>query len=152
MPGMTHGSWCHIEIPSASVDSAKRFYGGMFGWTFTDVPEMRYTLYSSGNGELGGGFFNPPEGVPRTITNYVTVSDLEAAAKKVPELGGRVHTERMEVPGMGWFRIVSDPEGNSIGLWQAAKAAPPPPASKPKAAAPKAKKAPAKKPAKKKRR
>ena len=150
MPGMTHGAWCHIEIPSASVDSAKKFYGGMFGWTFTDVPEMKYTLYSSGNGELGGGFFNPPEGVPRQITNYITVTDLDAASKKVPELGGRIHSERMEVPGMGWFRIVSDPEGNSIGLWQAA--APPPAAAKPKKSAPKAKKAAAKTPAKKKRR
>jgi uncharacterized protein len=141
MPGMKHGAFCHIEIPSASVDSAKRFYGGMFGWQFTDVPELRYTLYNAGEGELGGGFFNPPEGTPRMITNYITVSDLEAAAKKVPELGGRVCTERMEVPGMGWFRIVNDPEGNSLGLWQ--------PAAPKKSAAPKATKAAAKKPARK---
>jgi predicted enzyme related to lactoylglutathione lyase len=142
MPGMKHGAFCHIEIPAASVDAAKRFYGGMFGWKFTDLPEMKYTLYNAGEGEIAGGFFNPPEGTPRMITNYITVSDLEAAAKKVPELGGRVCTERMEVPGMGWFRIVNDPEGNSVGLWQ--------PATPKKAAAPKAKKA-AKKPAKKRR-
>ena len=146
MAGMIHGAWCHIEIPSASVDAAKRFYGGMFGWQFTDVPEMKYTLYTAGEGEVGGGFFNPPEGVPRTITNYITVADLEAAAKKVPELGGKVCTERMEVPGMGWFRIVNDPEGNSIGLWQTAK--PAPAASKPRKAASKAK-ASARKPARK---
>jgi predicted enzyme related to lactoylglutathione lyase len=148
MAGMNHGAWCHIEIPSASVDAAKKFYGGMFGWKFTDVPEMKYTLYNSGDGEIGGGFFNPPEGTPRMITNYIIVTDLEDSAKKVPDLGGRVVSERMEVPGMGWFRIVSDPEGNSIGLWQAAQAKPAPAASKPKKAAPKAKKA-AKKPAKK---
>jgi predicted enzyme related to lactoylglutathione lyase len=146
---MTHGSWCHIEIPSASVESAKRFYGGMFGWTFTDVPEMKYTLYSSGNGELGGGFFNPPEGTPRTITNYITVADLEEAVQKVPALGGRVQTERMEVPGMGWFRIVSDPDGNNIGLWQPAQAAPA--AAKSRKSAPKAKKSAARKPGKRKR-
>ena len=145
MAGMKHGAWCHIEIPTSSVDAAKRFYGGMFGWSFTDVPEMKYTIYKTGEDEVGGGFFNPPEGTPRTITNYITVTDLEAATKKVPELGGKVCTERMEVPGMGWFRIVNDPEGNSMGLWQPAQAAI---AAKPKKAAPKAKKA-AKKPAKK---
>ena len=80
------------------------------------------------------------------ITNYVTVADLEAAAKRVPELGGKVCTDRMEVPGMGWFRIVNDPEGNSIGLWQPAR--PAAPAKPKKSAAPKAKKA-SKKPAKK---
>ena len=149
MPGMTHGAWCHIEIPSASTDTAKRFYGGVFGWKFTDVPEMKYVLYSSGDGELGGGFFNPPEGTPRMITNYITVTDLEDSTRKVNELGGKVCTDRMEVPGMGVFRIVNDPEGNSFGLWQ--PTAPPPAAAKPKkAAAPKAKKkSPARKPAKK---
>jgi predicted enzyme related to lactoylglutathione lyase len=44
MPGMVHGAWCHIEIPAASVDAAKRFYGGLFGWKFTDVPEMKYVI------------------------------------------------------------------------------------------------------------
>jgi len=153
---MKHGAFCHIEIPSASVDAAKRFYGGMFGWQFTDVPELKYTLYNAGEGEIGGGFFNPPEGTPRMVTNYITVADLEAAAKKVPELGGKVCTDRMEVPGMGWFRIVNDPEGNSFGLWQPAlkvsEAHPSGPAMPKKAAAPKPKKAakkPAKKPAKK---
>ena len=103
----------------------------------------------------GGGLYwlAPPEGTPRMITNYITVTDLEESAKRVPELGGRVVTDRMEVPGMGWFRIVSDPEGNSIGLWQTARPAPPPPAAKTKKPAkkspPKKKK---KKPAKKRKR
>jgi len=138
MAGMKHGAWCHIEIPTANKEASKQFYGGLLGWTFTEVPEMKYTIYSTGEGEVGGGFFNPPEGTPRMVTNYVTVQDLEAAVKRVPELGGKVCTDRMEVPGMGWFRIVSDPEGNSFGLWQPAN---PAPAAKPKKAAPKAKKA-----------
>jgi uncharacterized protein len=157
MPGMTHGAWCHIEIPAANTESSKQFYGGLLGWTFTEVPEMKYTIYSTGEGEIGGGFFTPPEGTPRMITNYVTVKDLEAAALKVPQLGGKVVGDRMEVPGMGWFRIVTDPDGNSIGLWQAAQ----PPKSKDekprKASAAKVKKAvkkkaPAKKAKKKSRR
>jgi predicted enzyme related to lactoylglutathione lyase len=150
MPGMVHGAWCHIEIPAASVDAAKRFYGGLFGWKFTDVPEMKYVIYSSGDGEVGGGFFNPPEGTPKQITNYVTVTDLDESVNRVNELGGKICSERMEVPGMGWFRIVSDPEGNNIGLWQAAQRRPAPAPAKAKKAAPKAKKASKTKPAKKK--
>ena len=145
MAGMTHGAWCHIEIPTANKEASKQFYGSLLGWKFTEVPEMKYTIYSTGEGEVGGGLFNPPEGTPRMITNYVTVVDLEAAAKKVPELGGKVCTERMEVPGMGWFRIVNDPEGNSIGLWQPAL---PAASAKPKKAAASKAKA-SKKPAKK---
>jgi len=123
MAGMKHGAWCHIEIPTAAPENSKKFYAGLFGWSFTHVPEMKYTIYNAGEGEIGGGLFDPPPGTPRQITNYITVADLEAAAKKVPELGGRVCTDRMEVPGMGSFRIVADPDGNSFGLWQANRAA-----------------------------
>lgn len=140
MAGMKHGAWCHIEIPTASVDAAKRFYGGVFGWKFTDVPEMKYTLYTTGDGEVGGGLFDPPAGVPRAITNYVLVNDLDESARKIPEFGGRVVTDRMEVPGMGWFRVVLDPDGNSFSLWQPAKAKAPAPKKAAKKPAVKAKK------------
>lgn len=125
MAGMKHGAWCHIEIPTASIEAAKRFYGGVFGWTFTYVPEMKYTLYSAGEGEIAGGLFDPPPGTPRHITNYINVTDLEASAGKVAELGGRIVTDRMEVPGHGFFRVVLDPDGNALSLWQSlAPAAP----------------------------
>lgn len=118
MAGMKPGAWCHVEIPTASVESAKRFYGGLFGWSFSESPAIKYTLYSAGEGEIGGGLFTPPPEAPRCMTNYVNVADLEASAKRVRELGGRVVGERVEVPGFGWFRIVADPDGNAFGLWQ----------------------------------
>lgn len=139
MAGMNHGAWCHIEIPTSNKEAAKLFYGGVFGWKFTEVPEMKYTIYSTGDGEVGGGLFDPPTGMPRQITNYVLVQDLDSSAARVGELGGRVVTDRMEVPGMGWFRVIADPDGNSLAMWQPAKA-PPAPAKPKKAAAKKAKK------------
>ncbi len=135
MAGMKPGAWCHIEVPAASLESAKRFYGGVFGWTFTDVPEMKYTLYSAGEGEIGGGLFNPPPNFPRQITNYVNVADLDASAAKVQELGGRVLGDRTEVPGHGWFRMITDPEGNVLALWQGLHQAPAPAPAKKKAPA-----------------
>ena len=134
MAGAKHGAWCHIEIPTSNVEAAKRFYGGLFHWKFTFVPEMKYTIYTAGEGEIGGGIFDPPPNMHRRITNYVNVADLEAAAAKVPELGGRVITDRMDVPGHGMFRVIADPEGNELCLWQTVKsAASAKPKSKPKA-------------------
>jgi uncharacterized protein len=31
--------------------------------------------------------------------------------------------EKAAVPGMGWFAILSDPEGNPFALWQSDKTA-----------------------------
>ena len=116
MAGMTHGAWCHIEIPAKSVDVAKTFYGGLFGWSFTDMPEMGYSIYKPGQDEVGGGIWNPPDGVPRQILAYLNVENLDASSAKVESLGGRLLGERKEVPGHGWFRIIADPEGNLVAL------------------------------------
>ena len=63
-------------------------------------------------GKVGGGMFDPPPGNPRQIMNYATVTDLDAA------LGGKLLGERMEVGAHGWMRVIADPDGNVLALWQ----------------------------------
>jgi uncharacterized protein len=48
---------------------------------------------------------------------YFDVDDIKAATARVGELGGQAG-EAMPVPGMGWFSINKDTEGNEFGLWQ----------------------------------
>ncbi|MCC6741894.1 MAG: VOC family protein [Planctomycetia bacterium] len=124
------GAWCHIEIPTTSPKKAKDFYGALFGWTFRDVPELNYVIFSTGEGGVGGGLWNPPQGIPRQITNYVLVEDVRAMADKVVSLGGKTVTPRTEVPGHGWFALVADPDGNVLGLWQSAPRTAPAPAKR----------------------
>ena len=43
----------YVELRVASTERAKTFYGGLFGWTFTDYgPD--YTEFS--DGQMKGGF------------------------------------------------------------------------------------------------
>ncbi len=129
MAGDKKGSWCHIEIPVASPKNAKKFYGELFGWTFRDVPELNYVMFSAGDGSIGGGLWNPPAGIPRLVTNYISVEDVGAMVARVQARGGKLVNPRTEVPGHGWFALVADPDGNVIGLWQNA---PKPAAASPK--------------------
>ena len=122
MAGNKQGAWCHIEIPTAQVEVAKKFYGTVFGWKFRDMPEMSYTLFDTGKGNVGGGLWNPPAGVPRSITNYIFVDSVDAMVARVQEHGGKLVNPKMQVPGAGWFALVADPDGNVIGLWQNAVA------------------------------
>lgn len=126
MAGQKPGSCCHIEIPTASRENAKKFYGRVFGWTFQDVPEMSYTLFSTGDGEVGGGFWNPPPEIPRLITNYLTVEDVDAKVAQVQEHGGKLLKPKMVVGNFGCFALVADPDGNVLGLWQRIRASRPP--------------------------
>ena len=49
---------------------------------------------------------------------YVEVADIHGALGRAEELGGTTMVPSTEVPGMGHFAWFTDPEGNTIGLWQ----------------------------------
>lgn len=117
---IAQGMWCHIEIPSSDPAVAKSFYGDVFGWTFQEVPigDTTYHLYHTGEGGIGGGIWNPPEGMPRQMINYINVEEIGPIAERVAANGGAVLVPEQEVPGIGWFSILADPDGNPFGVWK----------------------------------
>ncbi|HEX2073326.1 MAG TPA: VOC family protein [Geodermatophilus sp.] len=123
------GRVVHFEIPFEDGDRAKRFYAEAFGWQVHDMPEMAYTLVTSGpSGDEGPsepGFINggmmAREGSPSTgPVIVVDVDSIDRALKTVGELGGSTVTPKMAVGDMGFAAYVKDPEGNVIGLWESA--------------------------------
>jgi predicted enzyme related to lactoylglutathione lyase len=56
------GRVVHFEIPYDDGERARRFYGETFGWQLQEMPEMSYTLVTSGpSGDQGPtetGFIN----------------------------------------------------------------------------------------------
>jgi predicted enzyme related to lactoylglutathione lyase len=41
---------------------------------------------------------------------------VEEYSKKVMDLGGKIVVPKMEIPGLGWWALALDPEGNHFGL------------------------------------
>jgi predicted enzyme related to lactoylglutathione lyase len=54
----------------------------------------------------------------QSITNYVGVPSVTMAMKKVEKLGGAICKPKTAVPGMGYFAICQDTEGNTFALWE----------------------------------
>jgi len=50
--------------------------------------------------------------------NYILVESVDEYIKKINVLGGKVLVPRMEVPGIGWWALALDPEGNQFAIWQ----------------------------------
>lgn len=116
---MAHGEFNHIEIPYDDEERAKRFYSGVFGWEFRQMAGFEgYDLFTAGPGELGGGLGKRGESAGQTVRNYISVDDVDAAVAKVKELGGTITEDKAEIPGMGWFAVGTDSEGNVIALYQ----------------------------------
>ncbi|HEY9722362.1 MAG TPA: VOC family protein [Oscillatoriaceae cyanobacterium] len=112
------GDFCHFEYPVKDRARAKKFYGEVFGWSFVDVPEMNYTLFRTPGGQ-GGGFFEPSEGMPEAVINFLAVESIEKTAAQVVAHGGKVLGEKIEVPGHGHMLHVMDSEGSVFALWRA---------------------------------
>lgn len=122
------GRVVHFEIPFEDGDRASSFYREAFGWELTPIPEMSYTMVSTGpTGEQGPtepGYINGgmlarglPVGSP-VVT--IDVEDIDAALEQVERLGGTVAEAKQAVADMGFSAYFKDPEGNLMGLWQTA--------------------------------
>lgn len=106
----------HHEWNTRDPKRLKTFYSRIFDWKFNDKAMPGYTLID----KIGGIFEITPEmgDMPTGITNYVNVDDLDAKEKLVRAAGGRIYKSKQEVPGMGWFTIFADPDGNTVAMWQ----------------------------------
>jgi hypothetical protein len=61
---------------------------------------------------------HPIPGAPSTWLAYVLVDDVQVATARAKSLGATMLKDVTEVPGRGWFSLISDPTGAALGLWQ----------------------------------
>lgn len=118
---MTHGVFSWNELLTTNLDSAKEFYGKLFGWEFTETETIHGTPYlvaMKGETMVAGmmGKEGLPENVPSLWDPYVTVDDVDTATKEVEELGGTVILPPTEIPNVGRFSVVQDPQGIGLNL------------------------------------
>jgi hypothetical protein len=110
----------HVELNTTDVAGAKSFYGKLFDWKLQDVPmpDGAYTIIEVGEGTGGGLMKQPIPGAPSTWLAYVLVDDVQVATARAKSLGATMLKDVTEVPGRGWFSLISDPTGATLGLWQ----------------------------------
>ncbi len=112
----------HFEIPANDVDRLREFYTNVFGWKFknTAMEDMQYWTIDTGTehspGVDGGMYKRGSE--KETPINYISTKDLEEAMAEVERSGGHITVGKKEIAEHGWTAIGTDPEGNSIGLFQ----------------------------------
>lgn len=111
----------HFDVPAEDTGRAKKFYAALFGWKFESYPGMEYNLITTTNLDgtpgVGGGLGKRMDPSQRMV-NYFGVASIDAAMRMVVSLGGKVSSEKMAVPGMGYLANCMDTEGNAFGLWE----------------------------------
>jgi len=117
----------HFEIPAKDVEKLRKFYSSLFGWKIEKMPgPMEYwnieTVPVDKTGMpirpgLNGGMLKKesPEQVPLM---YIAVESVDEYSKKIKALGGKIVIPKQEVPGIGWWALGTDPEGNNVAIFQ----------------------------------
>lgn len=109
----------HFEIRSSDAQRQATFYSELFGWELGGADEtlMNYRMIDTkAEAGIGGGMVPAQGGFTPGITVYVQVEDLQAALERAQSLGASTVVPPTKLPGPGSFAVVSDPEGNQLGL------------------------------------
>ncbi len=113
-PMKQHGVFSWNELMTTDVEAAKSFYSALFGWQIRDADgPMPYSMAKVGEQDVAGIMPMAPEaqGQPPAWGAYVTVDDVDACASKTEQLGGKVVLPAQDIPDVGRFAVISDPQG-----------------------------------------
>jgi len=120
------GRVVHFEVPFEDGERAAAFYADAFGWRLNPIPEMAYTLVTTGPSEQGppsepgfinGGLLERGAEIRGPVVT-IEVDDIDATLAQVESLGGATVSGREQVGDMGFSAYFKDTEGNLMGLWQ----------------------------------
>ena len=120
----------HFEIPADDIEKLSNFYRKLFGWKIIRMPgpaeywgiqtvpvdEQGVPLRNGVNGGMVKR--QNPEHKP---VNYINVESVDEYSKRIEELGGRIVVPKMEVPGVGWWALAMDPNGNQFAIMEEMK-------------------------------
>ena len=128
------GKFVWIDLVTADLPAAEKFYGGMFGWTFDRVGDgpARYTLaYQDGFPVAGIAARAPVPGTkgPQVRDSwwiaYMSVADVDRAAADVVARGGKTLIPARTLEGRGRMVVLADPDGAPFGLVKSSSGDPP---------------------------
>jgi predicted enzyme related to lactoylglutathione lyase len=120
-----HGVPSWVDTVAHDLDGAKRFYGGLFDWTFTEaVPAEapgHYLIATIGGEDVAAIASPDSEDEAVTWRTYIAVDDADATAKAVEAAGGTVTVDPDDAGSAGRRAVCVDPRGAEFRLWQARK-------------------------------
>lgn len=116
------------DLLTHTPEASRRFYGELFGWDFEPSGVDGYTLIRH-EGRLIGGMvdtlaLNGRDDISQWIM-ALSVDDVDAAAARFVDAGGRVLTAPIDMPRRGRIAVVADAEGALLALLQARDGDPP---------------------------
>lgn len=119
------GSISWVDLSTPNLEQAKKFYGDLFGWSYTggDDPDLGFysTAEIAGRRVAGIGPTQPGSSAPPTWGVYFASEDLDETTQKITQNGGTSVMPIMEIKEQGRMGLFQDPTGAFFGVWEGKK-------------------------------
>ncbi|HEY8041052.1 MAG TPA: VOC family protein, partial [Polyangiaceae bacterium] len=128
------GHFVWYELLTSDPKAAIAFYTDVVGWK-TEPFEGGYMMWVGSQGPLGGTMQLPEEaskmGAPPHWMSHVEIADVDATVARARKHDARVLVEPTDIPKVGRFAVIADPQGATISVYKPANAMTPHDAKKP---------------------
>jgi uncharacterized protein len=125
---LPHGRFVWYDLMTTDPEAAKKFYGDIMGWGTAPFGESGYEMWTAPTGPIGGVMKLDQEkldqGVPPHWLGSVCVRNVDESVKQAESLGGRNLFGPSDIPMVGRFAVIADPQGATIALFTPATEAP----------------------------
>jgi predicted enzyme related to lactoylglutathione lyase len=121
-----HGDFIWYELMTTDADAAAAFYGPVIGWQArrAEGGVDGYRIFGIGGADVAGFMTIPADaagaGMRPGWLGYVGVRDVDAAAAEIVQAGGGQHVPPTDIPGVGRFAKMADPQGVPFSVMRGA--------------------------------
>ena len=119
------GRFIWHELLTTDTAGAAAFYPRVVPWRTQPSSMPGYTLWMAGQTQIGGLTALPQEvgGPPSHWLIYVGTSSVDASCAQAQGLGARVLKAPADIPNVGRFAVLSDPQGGAFAVQEAPRPA-----------------------------
>jgi predicted enzyme related to lactoylglutathione lyase len=113
------GRFIWHELVTTDPEAAATFYSKVVPWKTQDSGLPSYTLWMAGKTQIGGltGLPESGAGTPPHWIIYIATPDVDATVADAESLGGKVVKEPTDIPNMGRFAVMTDPQGATFAVY-----------------------------------
>jgi predicted enzyme related to lactoylglutathione lyase len=119
---MKKGRFDWFDLMTTDVSAAKAFYSKIVGWKSKKWEKDDYEMFMVGEQPIGGVIKLSDEmkkaGAPPSWMAHIETDDVDATAKKAEKLGGKVQHPPTDIPTVGRFAVLTDPQGAVFAIFK----------------------------------
>jgi uncharacterized protein len=118
------GKFVWYELMTTDAKAAEGYYRDVIGWSVRDaeIPGLDYTLFTIETTPVAGLMALPPQaraaGAQPSWIGYIAVDDVDASAERVKQAAGKLYHGPEDIPDIGRFAVVADPQGATFAIFK----------------------------------